>query len=173
MTNYSFQYGQYQMGHVYQWISVANHSCLPNASAVAGHPGTLRALRDIAEGEEVTIMYTNGNLRFRCRCEECTRRSQSRLRDRLRSSEGSGGVVSLFAGRSRSRRRRNSTEGSSTISETPSTNEAGSSSQQTQNQQSREENVEDQQQQGSNQEEGQRPSETVRASVWRFFGWRD
>ncbi|CAI4216682.1 unnamed protein product [Parascedosporium putredinis] len=46
---------------------MANHSCAPNACAAPGNPGTLRALRDIAEGDEITIMYTKRNARFKCR----------------------------------------------------------------------------------------------------------
>lgn len=111
MTEYSFHYGQYQMGLVYEWISMANHSCAPNACAAPGNPGTLRALKDIAEGDEITIMYTKQNARFKCRCEVCVSRSRPRFGASRSTSEGSGGAVTqLFA---RSRARRTGTGGSS------------------------------------------------------------
>lgn len=74
MNDYAFHYGQHQQGHVYQWMSMANHSCKPNASVVPGYPGTLKALRDIAESEEVTITYGKEETKFRCRCETCEAR---------------------------------------------------------------------------------------------------
>lgn len=88
MNDYTFRYGQHQKGHVYEWISLANHSCEPNASAVPGLPATLRALRDILEGEEVTIAYSKDKARFKCRCDACERRRGSLLR-RKGSVDGS------------------------------------------------------------------------------------
>lgn len=88
MNDYAFRYGQHQKGHVYEWISLANHSCEPNASAVPGLPATLRALRDIPEGEEVTVTYSKEKVRFKCRCDACERRRGSFLR-RKSSVDGS------------------------------------------------------------------------------------
>ncbi|KAI7817890.1 hypothetical protein BX661DRAFT_125849, partial [Kickxella alabastrina] len=63
-----------------------NHACLPNASFVysAGGRQVVRALRDIAEGDEVTLAYIDGlkprserrkTLEavyfFTCHCERC------------------------------------------------------------------------------------------------------
>ena len=40
-------------------LAMANHSCVPNASAhISGRAAILVSERDIAEGEEVTISYT-------------------------------------------------------------------------------------------------------------------
>lgn len=88
MNDHAFRYGQHQRGHVYEWISLANHSCEPNASAVPGLPATLRALGDIPEGEEVTITYSKEKARFKCRCDACERRRVSFLR-RKGSADGS------------------------------------------------------------------------------------
>lgn len=66
---------------------MANHSCSPNASAAPGFPGTLRALRDIAEDEEVTITYGKEKAKFRCRCQTCQAR---RARYSLATSSTAG-----------------------------------------------------------------------------------
>lgn len=93
MNDYAFRYGQHQQGHIYRWISMANHSCNPNASAVPGFPGTLRALRDIAESEEVTITYGTEKAKFRCRCEACEAR---RARYSLGMSSVDGSAVDFL-----------------------------------------------------------------------------
>ena len=90
MDDYGFRYGQHQMGHVYEWISIVNHSCNPNASAVPGFPATLKALRDIPSGEEVTITYGKEKTRFRCRCEVCEER-RARYFVGIPSTDGSAG----------------------------------------------------------------------------------
>ena len=90
MSDYAFTYSVYQRGHIYEWISMANHSCGPNSSAVAGFPGVLRALRDIPEGEEVTIDYNKRKARFRCRCMACEARRARRFSLGM-SSDGSAG----------------------------------------------------------------------------------
>ena len=78
---------------------MANHSCNPNASAVPGFPGTLRALKDIAEGEEVTITYGKEKTKFRCRCETCEVR---RARYSLRMSSTDGSAVEFLRKRVKS-----------------------------------------------------------------------
>ena len=43
-------------------LAMANHSCVPNASAhIHGRTAMLVAERDIAEGEEITISYTGNS----------------------------------------------------------------------------------------------------------------
>lgn len=90
MNRYGFMYGMRQRGHIYEWISMANHSCDPNASAVPGFPGILRAVRDIPEGEEVTINYGKKKAKFKCRCEACEGR-RARYSLGISSTDGSAG----------------------------------------------------------------------------------
>ena len=75
------------VGGVFENISRINHSCLPNAvhswNASRGQE-TVYAVRDINEGEEVTLSYLAGgpsssrkaqlkdNFGFECRCELCS-----------------------------------------------------------------------------------------------------
>ncbi|SPO00895.1 uncharacterized protein DNG_03643 [Cephalotrichum gorgonifer] len=89
MDDYAFRYGQYQQGHVYEWISMANHSCNPNACAVPRNPGTLKALRDIPKDDEVTISYARDKAAFRCRCDTCNARRRTRFSIPMSSTDGS------------------------------------------------------------------------------------
>lgn len=99
---------------LYHIISRANNSCRPNSlyshNPNTGH-GDLRAIRNIANGEEITVEYQcheKGSLRgvheresdfrdhygFRCDCPAC--RGRQRRRDnqwRIRASELSNGII--------------------------------------------------------------------------------
>ncbi|CAL1167485.1 unnamed protein product [Cladocopium goreaui] len=72
---------------VFPTLARANHSCLPNC-LVDGDAGTLRAVRPISVGEEVTVSYLDDagllmdissrqkelqeRYEFRCQCQRCT-----------------------------------------------------------------------------------------------------
>lgn len=73
---------------------MTNHSCEPNAHAVVGFPGTLKAIKEIPEGEEVTISYGKKISGFRCQCDRCARRSRNPLR--APSSVGSTVVDAIW-----------------------------------------------------------------------------
>jgi len=79
-----------------------NHDCMPNAEANVDAAGsvTMRALRDIAEGEEVTISYIDANADyderrkilalhygFECRCSRCTLEQRKELKQRMKDRE--------------------------------------------------------------------------------------
>ncbi|KAG8157307.1 hypothetical protein KVR01_012691 [Diaporthe batatas] len=76
---------------VFQTVARLNHSCVPNAqgnlnAALPGSQFTIHALREIAEGEEITISYLHNELEvrqerqkwlhegygFECACEICS-----------------------------------------------------------------------------------------------------
>tara|TARA_R110002050_G_scaffold148425_4_gene274622 strand:- start:163 stop:621 length:459 start_codon:yes stop_codon:yes gene_type:complete len=77
---------------LYQLLSLVNHSCKPNSVCVFGKYGeaTLRAVRDLKEGEEITIGYVDlamrgverrGELKkgfsFTCMCPLCVKQCES------------------------------------------------------------------------------------------------
>ena len=79
-----------------------NHDCLPAAAATVEENGrvTLTALRDISEGEEVTISYVDpskpyderrqtlaAHYGFECRCERCTSEQRRELKQRMKERE--------------------------------------------------------------------------------------
>jgi len=58
LGDYVFDWGRNRYGLSFGLISIANHSTTPNAYVLAEETDlTLRALRDIAKGEEIFIDY--------------------------------------------------------------------------------------------------------------------
>eukprot|EP00325_Prymnesiales_sp_UTEX-LB-985_P001988 CAMPEP_0174699036 /NCGR_PEP_ID=MMETSP1094-20130205/4441_1 /TAXON_ID=156173 /ORGANISM="Chrysochromulina brevifilum, Strain UTEX LB 985" /LENGTH=446 /DNA_ID=CAMNT_0015896297 /DNA_START=29 /DNA_END=1369 /DNA_ORIENTATION=- len=79
-----------------------NHDCSPNAAADIDGEGsvTMTALRDITEGEEVTISYIDTNLdieerrkvlalhyNFECKCSRCMSEQRKELKQRMKERE--------------------------------------------------------------------------------------
>jgi len=66
-------------GCLFSWeISLINHACEPNATLQLSPSHDERynvvAVRDIAEGEEITISYNYQGKRFNCLCQKCAAR---------------------------------------------------------------------------------------------------
>ena len=79
-----------------------NHDCMPSASSTVAADGmvTLTALRDIAEGEEVTISYIDAtqpveerrktlmaHYGFECRCGRCVEENRRELKQRMKERD--------------------------------------------------------------------------------------
>ena len=79
-----------------------NHDCEPNAASEIGADGcvTIRALRELAEGEEITISYVDRSLGyeerrktlethygFECRCNRCVAEQRQELKARMKERD--------------------------------------------------------------------------------------
>lgn len=78
-----------------------NHDCAPNAASVVGPTGevSITALKDIAEGDEVTISYIDTredcearkktlaqHYGFECKCARCTEEQRKELKQRMKEA---------------------------------------------------------------------------------------